>query len=111
MQWSSHFYITPETSCKKKKNKTMQGPKNKTRKTCTADSPTVANPSRKLPAREQPVTTTHVVSDDERDSNKAVIMASCDNLDCKALLLENKSLKDKIKKLQNRLDIAGKGQV
>lgn len=45
---------------------------------------------------------THVESDDDSDSDEAVITTSCDNLDCKALLLENKSLKDK---LQNRLDI------
>lgn len=55
--------------------------------------------------------TTHVVSDDDGDSDEALITTSCDNLDCKALLLENKSLKDKIRKLQNRLDNAGKGRV
>lgn len=31
-----------------------------------------------------------------------------DNMDCKALLLENKTLKDKVKRLQKRLDTAGK---
>lgn len=94
----------------KRKHKTPQGPKNKTRKSCTADSPTVPDASSKQPARKQLVTT-HVVSDDDGDSYKALITTSCDNLDCKALLLENKSLRNKIRKLQNRLDIAGKGRV
>ena len=45
---------------------------------------------------------THVLSDNEDDSDdNAVIM------DCKALLLENKTLKNKVKKLQKRLDTAG----
>lgn len=94
----------------KRKHKTPQGPKNKTRKSCTADSATVPDASSKQPARKQLVTT-HVVSDDDGNSDEAVITSSCDNLDCKALLLENKSLKDKIRKLQNRLEIAGKGRV
>ena len=79
----------------KRKHKTPQGPKNKTRKSCTADSATVPDASSKQPARKQLVTT-HVVSDDDGDSDEALITTSCDNLDCKALLLENKSLKDKI---------------
>ena len=94
----------------KRKHKTPQGPKNKTRKSCTADSATVPDASSKQPARKQLVTT-HVVSDDDGNSDETLITTSCDNLDCKALLLENKSLKDKIRKLQNRLEIAGKGRV
>ena len=46
---------------------------------------------------------THVLRDNEDDSDdNAVIM------DCKPLLLENKTLKDKVKKLQKRLYTAGK---
>ncbi len=51
--------------------------------------------------------TSLVVSDDD-EIDEGVITISCDNEDCKALLLENKSLRDKLKKLQRRLDIAGK---
>ena len=69
-------------------------------------------PANNQQLRKQLVTAyTHVVSDDDGDSDEALITTSCDNLDRKALLLENKSLKDKIRKLQNRLDIAGKGRV
>ena len=41
----------------KRKHKTPQGPKNKTRKSCTADSATVPDASSKQPARKQLVTT------------------------------------------------------
>ena len=58
-------------------------------------------------ARKQ-IISTHVESDDEVDGGETVVTISCDNEDCKALLLENKSLRDKLKKLQRRLDIAGK---
>ena len=52
---------------------------------------------------------THVLSDDEDDYDEyALITTSCNNMDCKALLLENKTLKETVKKLQRRLDIAGK---
>lgn len=52
---------------------------------------------------------THVLSDGEDDYNEnALITTSCNNVDCKALLLENKTLKETVKKLQRRLDIAGK---
>lgn len=78
------------------------------------------NGKRKKKTAQQPTTSlstpttcsgksTHVLSDDEDDGDEnTVITTSCDNMDCKALLLENKTLKDKVKKLQRRLDIAGK---
>ena len=59
------------------------------------------------PARKQ-IIPTLVESDDKIDGGEMVVTITCDNEDCKALLLENKSLKDKLKKLHRRLDIAGK---
>lgn len=58
-------------------------------------------------ARKQ-IIPTLVESDDEVDGGEIVVTITCDNEDCQALLQENKSLKDKLKKLQRRLDIAGK---
>ena len=82
---------------KKSKNKTAQ------RQTTSLSTPTSCS---EISTKKQ---TTHVLSDDEDDSDEnAVITTSCDNMDCKALLLEIRALKDKVKKLQRRLDTAGK---
>ena len=89
------------TSRKKQKGKI----KNKTAQQPTTSLSTPNTCSNKSPKKQM----THVLSDDEDDSDEnAVITTSCDNMDCKALLLENKTLKDKVKRFQKRLDTAGK---
>ena len=88
----------PVTSRKKQNGK---------RKKKTAQQPTIAT-SLSTPSTCSDKST-HVLSDDEDDGDEnTVITTTCDNMDCKALLLENKTLKDKAKKLQRRLDTAGK---
>ncbi|KAJ7351062.1 hypothetical protein OS493_037015 [Desmophyllum pertusum] len=74
-------------------------PKDKTKKTHTAmpDASTRRPPASNKPAsgRKQIINThpVNVVSDDELESDEAVITTSCDNADCQALLQENNNLK------------------
>ena len=69
-------------------------------------SPSTGDPASTSKKKKQ---ITHVLSDDKDDYDEyALITTSCNNMDCKALLLENKTLKETVKKLQRRLDIAGK---
>lgn len=49
---------------------------------------------------------THVLSDDEDDHDEnALIVTSCNNMDCKALLLENKTLKETLKSYRGGLTL------
>ena len=62
----------------------------------------------KVSARQHKNIRPMVISDDEEeDIEMATILTTCDSADCQALLQENKILKDKLKKLQRKLDIAG----
>ncbi|PFX28023.1 hypothetical protein AWC38_SpisGene7279 [Stylophora pistillata] len=89
-----------------------QKKQNGKRKKETAQRPT---PSLSTPTTSRDKSTkkqaTHVLSDDEDECREnVVITTSCDNMDCKLLLLENKTLKEKVKKLQGRLDAAVKAK-
>ena len=48
-----------------------------------------------------------VADDYSTDDETELIFSNCPNKDCKALLAENSALRAKVKKLQERLDVAG----
>ena len=93
---SGYVWTGSKSSASKKQpvNRTPKEPyrpKKKTKPTCIVDTPTSV--CSKTSAKKQIIS--HVVSDDEIDSDEAVqITTSCDNVDCKAL------------KIQRRLDVA-----